>query len=96
MTQLSRDDVLGLARLSRLQLSDAEVDALRAEITTILEYVEQLDELDTSSVEPTYQVTGLENIWREDSPQQSEGERERLLALAPDVRDNQVKVPKVL
>lgn len=96
MTQISRDDVLHLARLSRLQLDDNEVDALATDITNILGYVEQLDELNTENVEPTYQVTGLENVWREDVVAQEKVGRDALLGLAPEAADNQVKVPKVL
>ena len=96
MTQISRDDVLHLAHLSRLQLSDDEVDSLAEDITNILGYVEQLDELDTKNVEPTYQVTGLSSVWREDEIATNDAPREALLALSPDTTDNQVKVPKVL
>lgn len=96
MTKISRDDVLRLAQLSRLQLSDDEVDVLATDITNILGYVEQLDELDTDNIEPTYQVTGLENVWRDDVVLQDVVSRDELLALAPDAVDYQVKVPKVL
>lgn len=95
MTQISRDDVLALARLSSLQLADDEVDALAKDMDNIIGYVQQLDELDTSGVEPTYQVTGLENIWRDDSVQ-SGIKPEKLVALAPEAQDGQIKVPKVL
>lgn len=96
MTQISTATVLHLAHLSRLQLSGGEVDALAADITNILAYVEQLNELDTKNVEPSYQVTGLENVWREDVVVGGDVSREALLALAPDQSENQVKVPKVL
>lgn len=96
MTQISRDDVLHLAQLSSLQLAEDEVDDLAADITKILGYVEQLDELDTEGVEPTYQVTGLENVWREDVVSGEDVDREALLALAPESQDSQVRVPKVL
>lgn len=96
MSMISDDDVRGLARLSNLQLSDDEVSALRVDLGNILSYVEQLSSLDTSGVEPTYQVTGLENRWREDTVKHSEVTREALLALAPDSEDYQVKIPKVL
>lgn len=96
MTQISRDDVFRLARLSNLQLAEDEVDALAADIGNILKYVEQLDELDTENVEPTYQVTGLTNVWRDDSVSQTDVSREALLALAPESKDSQIKVPKVL
>lgn len=96
MTQISRDDVLKLASLSSLQLADAEVEELQAEIPTILDYVKQLDELDTSGVEPAYQVTGLQNVFREDVSVQSDVGREELLQLAHETQESQIKVPKVL
>lgn len=96
MAQISRDTVLHLAQLSKLQLDDSEVDSLVNDITNILGYVEQLDELDTNEVEPTYQVTGLENVWREDVVSTNDVNTKDLLALAPDAVANQVKVPKVL
>ena len=95
-TSVTRDDVLHLASLSSLQLSDDEVTALQTDITNILDHVAQLDELDTSGVEPTYQVTDLENVMRDDVVVKSEADREALLALAPDRKDDQIKVPKVL
>lgn len=85
-----------LAQLSSLQLNDDEVNSLQQDIAGILTYVEQLDELDTVNVQPTYQVTDLENVWREDEVVEDEVTREQLLALAPDAVNNQVKVPKVL
>jgi aspartyl-tRNA(Asn)/glutamyl-tRNA(Gln) amidotransferase subunit C len=96
MTQISRDDVQHLAQLSSLQLSDDELDNLKVDIENILGYVQQLSELDTEGVEPTYQVTDLENVWRDDSIIDSHVSREQLLALAPESAANQVKVPKVL
>lgn len=96
MTQISRDDVLHLAQLSSLQLADDEVDSLQQDIGNILGYIEQLSELDTTGVEPTYQVTGLTNVWRDDAVDQNGVSREQLLALAPEQQNNSVRVPKVL
>lgn len=96
MTQISRDDVLHLAQLSSLQLTDTEIDALLTDIANILGYVEQLGELDTTGVEPTYQVTDLENVWRNDEVIDDGVSREQLLSLAPAQSNNSVKVPKVL
>lgn len=95
-TAISTDDVLHLAQLSQLQLSDDEVVSLQADLENILGYVTQLSELDTSGVEPTYQVTDLENVGRDDTVQKSDVTRESLLSLAPAHSDNQIKVPKVL
>lgn len=96
MTQVTADEVRRQAQLSSLALSDEEVDSLKEDITNILGYVEQLNELDTEHVLPTYQVTGLENVWREDEVMTDGITRDQLIALAPDAKDNQVKVPKVL
>ena len=95
MTQLSRDDVLGLARLSSLALSDDEIENFRDEIGNILAYVKQLDELDTDGVMPTYQVNNPSNVWRTDEVKPSLS-GENLVSLAPQSTDNQIKVPKVL
>lgn len=96
MTQISRDDVLHLAQLSNLELNEAEIDGLRTDISNILGYVDQLGKLDTTGVEPTYQVTGLSNVWRDDQVINYGITREELLARAPETVDSQVKVPKVL
>ena len=96
MSTISTDDVRHLAALSNLQLSDDEVTALQLALGNILTYIEQLGSLDTSHVEPTYQVTGLENVWRDDTVRESTVTREDLLALAPEQADQSVKVPKVL
>ncbi len=96
MSTITTDDVRRLAQLSNLQLSEDEVADLQVDLGNILNYVEQLAELDTSGVEPTYQVTGLENVWRDDVVQHSNVTRETLLALAAEQDDNSVKVPQVL
>jgi aspartyl-tRNA(Asn)/glutamyl-tRNA(Gln) amidotransferase subunit C len=96
MTQITREDVLHLAQLSSLELSDSEIDGLQTDIGNILGYVEQLNKLDTAGIEPTYQVTGLENVWRDDTIIDYGISREDLLALAPESIENCVKVPKVL
>ena len=93
--QITASDVRHLALLSKISLSDDDLAALTVDLENIIKYIEQLGELDTTGVEPTYQVTGLANVWREDvvRPQVA---REDLLGLAPVVKNNQVKVPKVL
>jgi aspartyl-tRNA(Asn)/glutamyl-tRNA(Gln) amidotransferase subunit C len=96
MTQISNDDVHHLAQLSNLQLTDDEVGSLRSDLENIVGYIQQLDELDTTGVEPTYQVTDLQNVWREDVVDTYGIEKEALLALAPSSEADQIKVPKVL
>lgn len=96
MSTITNDDVRHLAQLSSLQMSDAEVESLRADIEKIINYINQLDKLDTDGVKPTYQVTGLQNVWRDDEIIDSSVSRQQLLALAAEQSDNCVKVPKVL
>ena len=95
MTTISTSDIQHLASLSSLALTDDEVDGLRQDLENIIGYIEQLGELDTAGVGPTYQVTGLENVWRDDEVQ-SGISRDELLNLAPEKQNNQVKVPQVL
>jgi aspartyl-tRNA(Asn)/glutamyl-tRNA(Gln) amidotransferase subunit C len=96
MTQISTKDVHHLAQLSSLQLDDTETESLRVDLERILGYIEQLSELDTEGVEPTYQVTDLQNVWRDDVVDDYGLGRDELLSLAPDAEKNQIKVPKVL
>ena len=95
MTNISISDIQHLASLSSLALADDEVDGLRQDLENIIGYIKQLGELDTAGVEPTYQVTGLENIWREDEVQPGIS-RDELLNLVPEKQNHQVKVPQVL
>lgn len=96
MTHISTDDVQHLAQLSSLQLSDAETASLRDDLEGIIGYIQQLSELDTTGVEPTYQVTDLQNVWREDTVDTYGIDRDTLLQRAPEVEAAQIKVPKVL
>jgi len=96
MSTITNDDVRHLAQLSSLQMPDAEAELLRVGIEKIINYINQLDELDIDGVEPTYQVTGLQNVWRDDEIIDSSVSRQQLLALAAEQSDNCVKVPKVL
>lgn len=95
MTKITQDEVRKLAILSAITLTDEEEITLQNDISNILGYVDQLKELDTSGVTPTYQLSGLTNIFRSDIVEKGV-EREALLALSKDTKDNQIKVPKVL
>ena len=96
MSTITTDDVHHLAQLSSLQLSDSEVENLRTDLENIINYIKQLNEVDTSGVEPTYQVTGLENVWRGDEIDAGSVTPEQLLDLAAEQSVHCVKVPKVL
>jgi aspartyl-tRNA(Asn)/glutamyl-tRNA(Gln) amidotransferase subunit C len=96
MAKLTREDVLKLARLARLQLSDEEIDRFREEISTILEYVEILQKVDLNGLEPTNQVTGLKNVMRPDVVKDYGVTPEELLKNAPATENNHIKVKRIL
>jgi aspartyl-tRNA(Asn)/glutamyl-tRNA(Gln) amidotransferase subunit C len=96
MADLTRDDVLKLARLARLDLSDEEIDSFRAELDEILHYVEQLDNVDISGLEPTSQVTGLVNVTRPDVEKPYGYTAHELLKNVPVTDNDQIKVRKMI
>jgi aspartyl-tRNA(Asn)/glutamyl-tRNA(Gln) amidotransferase subunit C len=89
---IDRKQVLHVARLARLQLSEEEVDRMAGEMSTILGHVETMNELDLEGVEPTSHVVELQNVLREDVPRECLP-RERALEQAPDVADGGFRVP---
>ena len=96
MAKLSREDVLKLARLSRLELTDAEIEQYRAELSEILQYIEQLQEVDTAGLKPTNQVTGLTNVTRPDKVKDYGYASAELLKNVPEVKDNQIKAKRMV
>jgi aspartyl-tRNA(Asn)/glutamyl-tRNA(Gln) amidotransferase subunit C len=89
---IERDQVLHVARLARLRLSDEEVEAMAGELSAILDHVERISALDLEGVEPTTHVVPLENVMRPDEPRPSLP-RERALEPAPDPADGAFRVP---
>ena len=89
---IDRDQVLHVARLARLMLSDDEVERMTGELSKILEHVERMEALDLDGVEPTSHVVALENVLRDDVPRPSLP-RERALEQAPDAADGGFRVP---
>ena len=94
--KITREEIKHLAELSNFSLTEDEITNLGADLENIIGYISQLDELDTTGVEPTYQVFEMENVWRKDEIENQEANREGLLNLTVATEDNQIKVPKVL
>lgn len=94
--EVNQETIAHLAELSNFALDEDQSTRLVSNIKEIVNYISQLDELDTSNVEPTYQVFEMENVWREDEILPQEADREALLGLTKEIKDNQIKVPKVL
>ena len=89
---IDREQVLHVAKLARLSLSDDEVERMTGELSQILEHVEQMEALDLDGVEPTSHVVALENVLRDDVPRDSLS-RERALEGAPEAAADGFRVP---
>lgn len=96
MSKLSREEVLKLARLARLSLTDDEVERYRVELSNIIEYIDLLNEADVEGLKPTSQVTGLVNVFRADEVVESVTTPEELLELAPDRDGDYIKVKRMI
>ena len=89
---IEREQVLHVAKLARLRLSDAEVEKMAGELSGILGHVDRISELDLDDVPPTSHVVDLENVLRPDEPRPS-WPREAVLEQAPDPADGAFRVP---
>lgn len=96
MSKLSRDDVLKLARLARLDLTEEEVDLFREQLGDILTYAERLAQVEANDLPPTTQVSGCTNVMREDQVIDYGVSPEELLRLAPHVQDAHIKVKRMI
>ncbi|MCS7223399.1 MAG: Asp-tRNA(Asn)/Glu-tRNA(Gln) amidotransferase subunit GatC [Armatimonadetes bacterium] len=92
---LTREEVLHIALLARLELDEEEIERYTWELNRILEHIEKLKELDIEGVEPTSHILPLSNVFREDEPTEPYP-REDLLANAPDAVNGYFRVPRVV
>lgn len=96
MAHVSRDDILKIARLARLRLTEDDLVRYGTELDAILNYVDQLQSIDTTSVKPTVQVTGLVNVMRDDEVINYQVSTDELLENAPDKESGSFKVRRVI
>jgi aspartyl-tRNA(Asn)/glutamyl-tRNA(Gln) amidotransferase subunit C len=89
---IDREQVLHVATLARLELTDEEIERMAGELSGILDHVDRISELDLESVEPTTHVIALENVLRPDKPRPSWGHDE-MLERAPDPASGSFRVP---
>jgi aspartyl-tRNA(Asn)/glutamyl-tRNA(Gln) amidotransferase subunit C len=89
---IDREQALHVARLARLRLSEAEVEAMTGELSSVLGHIEKIGELDLDDVAPTSHVVALENVLRPDEPRPSLP-RDMALAQAPDSDGSGFRVP---
>jgi aspartyl-tRNA(Asn)/glutamyl-tRNA(Gln) amidotransferase subunit C len=89
---IDREQVLHVARLARLRLAEEEIDRMSRELSTVLDHIEKISELDLDGVPPTSHVVEVENVLRPDEPRPC-WPRDRVLAEAPDVAGGGFRVP---
>jgi len=95
--KISKEEVLHVAHLARIELLDEEVEKFTTQLEKILEYMEKLNELDTENVEPTSHILNLKNVLREDKPYKKPlADPDDLIDLSPDKKERFVRVPKII
>ena len=93
--KIDKELVRKVAKLSRLELSDAEVEEFSSQLSSIVGYVEKMNELDTEGVEPLAHCLAVSNVFREDVVKESCGV-EKAVSNAPERDGEFFKVPKIL
>lgn len=96
MAKLTRDDIVKLAHLARISLSDAEIDEFVLELDEIIQYVEQLQAVDVGGLVPTNQVTGLVNVMRKDEILDYGYKTDALLQNVPELEGELIKVKRMI
>lgn len=95
--KLNKKDIQHIANLARLELTDKELKTYGDQLSDVLSYIDQLKEVDVEGVEPTAQVTGLKDVFRNDEIKEwNKEEREAALSQAPEMEDRQIKVKRIL
>lgn len=93
--QLSRDEVLHVARLARLALSDDEVTRFGAQLSAILDHAARVSEVAADDVPPTSHALPLSNVFRDDEVRDCLPQ-EKALSTAPEVEDGRFRVPRII
>lgn len=96
MPKITKREVLRIAALAKVAITDEEATKFTQELDAILGYVRQLEAVDTTGLEPTYQVNGLVNVKREDKIIDYHVTQKALLQNARAQKDSQLEVPRVL
>ena len=92
---LTKEEVVKISKLARIELTEAEVEKFQKELSTVLDYVDELKKVNVEGLEEVSQVTGLVNVQREDKIEIADN-REEILSQAPEVKDGYFKVKAIL
>ena len=94
---LSREEILNIATLARIGLSEKEIKKYQHELSDILDYFKKLEELDVAGVEPIGHITGMQDVFRTDKNEDfGELGREAIMENAPEKKEGYIKVKSVL
>jgi len=94
---ISKEQVEHIAKLARIELTEKEKEKFAIELSSILDYIDKLNKVDTSKVKAISQITDLKNIFREDEVRVKEKDtRDKILKNAPSKKGDYFKVPKIL
>lgn len=92
---LTREEVVKLAELARIELSQQEVEKFQQQLSTVLEYINELNKVDVTGISEVFEVTGLVNIQREDKVVTANN-RDEIFSQAPEMKDGYFKVKAIL
>jgi len=94
---ISKEQIEHIAKLARIELAEKEKEKFAGDLSAILDYIDKLNKADTSEIEAIRQITGLENVVREDEAGSEEKDiKEKILSQAPSRKEDYFKVPKIL
>lgn len=93
---INSEEIKHIAELSRLKLSPEEEVKFGAQLSSVLDYIEQLNEVDTTKVEPTAQVSGLADVWRTDEVKAWDEDEVKEALSQGELEGGQIKVKRVL
>lgn len=96
MVNLSKADVLYVAKLAKLNLTGAEIEKFLPQLSSIVDYISELSQVDTEGIEPTSQTTGLENVYREDVVAPSSINQDAVLSGTNSTHNGYFKVGAIL
>lgn len=92
---LTKEEVKKLAVLARIELSEAQVEKFQKDLSTVLDYIDELKKVNTSGVDEVFEVTGLVNVQRDDKPVVADN-HEAIFSNAPEMKDGYYKVKAIL
>jgi aspartyl-tRNA(Asn)/glutamyl-tRNA(Gln) amidotransferase subunit C len=96
MSKLTKADVLHVAKLAKLNLSEAEIKMFLPQLSSVIDHIGNLSKVDTANVEPTSQTTGLTDVFRDDEIKESSLDQDKALSGSEKIYNGYFRVPAIL